>query len=85
MPRHSSFCCNDRTIPCQACGELHDAATETLLHLGNSYCIECWRELAHGVIPPAWGPLEAETPDLDDNLVLLGRRDNIVRTMEDTR
>ncbi len=49
------------------------------------YCEDCHEELYRGKIPPAWGPLEAETPDHDDDLVVLGCRDNAVRAMEEDR
>jgi hypothetical protein len=84
---------NSRMIPCGACGEQHDSATETLLHLGEPYCIECWRELVHGVIPPAYGPIVDDAPlpedewqdvDDDDDLAEDGRTDNAVKAMEDT-
>lgn len=52
---------------------------------GNLYCHDCFDELAHGIIPPAYGPLEDETGYADyQNLVDQGSWDNSVRALEDS-
>lgn len=70
-----------RPLNCQACGDPVRSGTDNET---EDCCDECFAELFLGIIAPPYGPLEDETPDDDDDLDDLGRRDNAVRAMEDT-
>lgn len=80
---------NVRPLECSSCGE----PLESLLFRFDRkpQCIDCWKELKHGIIAPPYGPIVDECEeDLDDDaddddLSEDGRIDNAIKAMEDTR